>query len=170
MNTRGWCVRACVRRLVCLECQQAWKPNSIRRHSILGWKRGGTHPSAGLLFHDAGGTGGGGRGGTRLAGGGVEWRYLRNKEMVHRTSNNNVPPPPRPAIVIRVVSCIRIVRSINHRAKRSGDFLTPFPSRREGRDRRRRRITFPDRNDDCTRLRKRSNSFVVVVVVVVRNC
>lgn len=94
MNTRGWCVRACVRRLVCLECQQAWKPNSIRRHSILGWKRGGTHPSAGLLFHDAGGTGGGGRGGTRLAGGGVEWRYLRNKEMVHRTSNNNVPPPP----------------------------------------------------------------------------
>lgn len=96
MNTRGWCVRACVRRLVCLECQQAWKPNSIRRHSILGWKRGGTHPSAGLLFHDAGGTGGGGRGGTRLAGGGVEWRYLRNKEMVHRTSNNNVPPsPPR---------------------------------------------------------------------------
>lgn len=96
MNTRGWCVRACVRRLVCLECQQAWKPNSIRRHSILGWKRGGTHPSAGLLFHDAGGTGGGGRGGTRLAGGGVEWRYLRNKEMVHRTSNNNVPPSPPP--------------------------------------------------------------------------
>lgn len=90
------CMRACVRRLVCLECQQAWKPNSIRRHSILGWKRGGTHPSAGLLFHDAGGTGGGGRGGTRLAGGGVEWRYLRNKEMVHRTSNNNVPPSPPP--------------------------------------------------------------------------
>lgn len=98
---------------------------------------------------------------------GVEWRYLRNKEMVHRTSNNNVRfPSSPPAIVIRVVSCIRIVRSINHRAKRSGDFLTPFPSRREGRDtRRRRRITFLDRNDDCTRLRKRSNSFVVV-----RNC
>lgn len=103
----------------------------------------------------------------------AEWSggtYATKRWSTARAITTFLPPPPRPAIVIRVVSCIRIVRSINHRAKRSGDFLTPFPSRREGRDRRRRRITFPDRNDDCTRLRKRSNSFVVVVVVVVRNC
>lgn len=102
-------------------------------------RRGRVHPPRDLLFHDAGsGTGGTG---SKL----LRRRYLRNKETdIHRDATY---APPRSLYRGSIV--YRIVRSINHRPKKSGDFLTrPI---RGGE-----RITFlVDRNDHYHRSRKK---------------
>lgn len=106
-----------------------------KRHA----RRGRVHPPRDLLFHDAGsGTGGTG---SKL----LRRRYLRNKETdIHRDATY---APPRSLYRGSIV--YRIVRSINHRPKKSGDFLTrPI---RGGE-----RITFlVDRNDHYHRSRKK---------------
>lgn len=131
-----------------LECQQALETEFHLASLNIGWKRRGTHPSAAGSF-------------VSRCGQQHRWHWRRKlppgsggayatKRPIHRTSNKRTLPRDR----YKGSIVYRIVRSINHRPKKSGDFLTyalSAPLRRRDAE----RITFLDRNDHYARSRKK---------------